>query len=304
MSSKRIAAWLALAAVAVHGRPAAQVDPLIPKGPPEVPRADRTPAPPSPDDLGLTAPLLAVDRFSDSAGTLFRRSLDPGLPKANEPFSLDDRRFALAVAGPGGASARCYNLDVRPAVPNRYYVFYDRIGNYRLGQFPVIDRAPGDPGYTDLWDIWKIITPDGFRETNWVRDAATVDKLLADPSAGFKAASTGIYLNAPIVPEGTTAGNKAEGKAGRATRLYAWYRGKRAPFLYFEGSLHLADGKIPTATMTLAEPDAKWPPTAPLAAASWPKGTGYSPLAQVVDKTGRPAIDGAIDCPVVGTAAP
>jgi hypothetical protein len=305
MISMRLVSCLILALVTVHGRSAAQVDPVIPKGPPEAPRPDRTPAPPSPEDLGLTAPVLAVDRFSDAAGTLLRRSADPQLPKANEPFSLDDRRFAVAVVGPGGAAARCYDLDVRPSVPNRYYVFYDRIGNYRLAQFPVIDKAPGDPGYSDLWDIWKVITPDSFKETNWVRDAATVERLLADPAAGFTAASTGIYLNAPVVPEGTSAGSKAEGRAGRATRLYAWYRGKRAPFLYFEGSLHLTpDGRIPVSTLQLAESEAKWPSAAPLQASSWPKGAGYSPLAKVADKAGRPVVDGTINCPIVGTAAP
>jgi hypothetical protein len=278
---------------------ATQLDPLIPTGPPEVPRADRTPAPPSPDDLGLTAPLLSVDRFSDAAGTLLRRSLDPSLPKPNEPFSLDDPKFGVAVNGPGNASARCYNLDVRPATPNRYYVFYDRIGNYRLAQFPVIEKAPGDPGYSDFWDIWKVITPDVFRETNSIRDAATVERLLADPAGGFTAASTGIYLNAPIVPEGTTAGSKAEGRAGRATRLYAWYQGKRAPFLYFEGSLHLsADRRIPLATLTMSGEDGRFE------ASTWPKGSGYSPLARMIDRAGHPLIAGAINCPIVGTAAP
>jgi len=299
--SLTVALWVLLLQPGVE----AQVDPILPTGPPETPRADRTPPPPSPEDLGLTAPLLAVDRFSDAAGTLLRRSLDSRLPKADEPFSLDETRFTVAVVGPGGVAARCYNLDVRPSKPNRYYVFYDRIGNYRLAQFPVIEKAPGDPGYSDLWDIWKVITPDAFKETNWIRDAATVEKLLSDPNGGFTAASTGIFLNAPIVPEGTTAGSKAEGRAGRATRLYAWYHGKRAPFLYFEGSLHLdANAGIPVASLTLDKKGAKWPPAAPLTASTWPKGDGYSPLARVLDAAGRPIVAGAINCPIVGTAAP
>src|SRR5882672_4526687 len=185
MNPTRLTFALIVAVLLALGSTVAQVDPLLPTGRPEMPRPDRTPPRPSPEDLGLTAPLLAVDRFSDAAGTLLRRSLDPKLPKANEPFSLDDPRFVVVVAGPGGAAGRCYNLDVRPAAPNRYYVFYDRIGNYRLAQFPVIEKAPGDPGYSDLWDIWKVITADSFRETNWVRDAATVEKLLADPAGGF-----------------------------------------------------------------------------------------------------------------------
>jgi hypothetical protein len=303
MSHLRWTSSLSIAVLLLHGPASAQLDPLLPTSPPEVPRADRLPPQATPEDLGLTAPLLAVDRFSDVAGTLLRRSVDPKLPRADEPFSLDDPRFAVAVVGPGGVTARCYNLDVRPAQPNRYYVFYDRIGNYRLSQFPVIEKAPGDPGYSDLWDIWKVITPDGFRETNWVRDAATVERLLADPAGGFTGASTGIYLNAPIVPEGTTAGSKAEGRPGRATRLYAWYRGKRAPFLYFEGSLHLIEGgKIPVSTLKLTGEHTEWPSSAE--ASGWPKGIGYSPLARVLDSGGHPVIAGAINCPIVGTAGP
>ena len=305
MSSMRSTFPLVVALLLLHGRAAAQLDPLIPTGPPETPRPDRTPVPPSSEDLGLTAPLLAVDRFSDAAGTLLRRSLDPKLPQAGEPFSLDDPRFTVVVAGPGGAAAGCYNLDVRPARPNRYYVFYDRIGNYRLAQFPVIEKAPGDPGYSDLWDIWKVITPDTFRETNWVRDAATVERLLADPAGGFTASSTGVYLNAPVVPEGTTAGSKAEGRPGHATRLFAWYQGKRAPFLYFEGSLHLTpDGRIPVSTLKVTGRNANWPPGTPVQSAAWPKVSGYSPLARVVNDAGRPVVAGTINCPIVGTAAP
>src|SRR5262245_45395369 len=244
----RIATSFALLLTLAAGAASAQVDPHIPSGPPEEPRPDRTPPPPTPEDLGLTAPLLSVDRFSDAAGTLLRRSADPSLPKPNEPFSLDDPKFAVTVTGAGDATARCYNLDVRPSKPNRYFVFYDRVGNYRLAQFPVIEKAPGDPGYSDLWDIWKVFTPDAFQETNWIRDAATVERLLADPAGGFTASSTGVYLNAPVVPEGTTADHKAEARGGKATRLYAWYEGKRAPFLYFEGSLKLAaGGSIPVA---------------------------------------------------------
>ena len=148
-----------------------------------------------------------------------------------------------------------------------------------------------------------MITPDNFRETNWVRDAATVRRLLADPSGGFRAASTGIYLNAPIVPEGTTAVSKAEGRSGHATRLYAWYQGKRAPFLYFEGSLHLTpDGHVPVSTLSLADGETRWPGSAPVRAAGWPKAAEYSPLAKVVDRAGHAVIQGVIDCPIVGTA--
>ncbi len=257
------------------------------------------------DDLGLTAPLVAVDRFSDEAGTLFRRSKDKTLPAPNAPFSLDDKRFVVPVTGADGVAGRCYNLDVRPARPHRYYVFYDTIGNYRLGQFPVIDTIPGDPGYSDLWDIWKIVTPNSFREINWVRDAETVEKLLADPSAGYEARSTGIFLNAPVVPEGTTAAMKGEGREGAASIFYAWYKGKRAPFLYLEGRFHLTEqGTVPTGTLVAPGRTTAWPPHTPLSGAAWPQRGAYAPLVAVETADKRPLIEGFLNCPIVGTATP
>ena len=258
---------------------------------PDSGRTDRDPAPKVESES--EAPLVAVDRFSDAAGTRFRRSVDPTLPGPNVAFSLDDPRFRLPVTGPAGERASCYDLDVRPAKPKRFYVFYDSLNNYRLGQYPVIEAVPGDAGYSDLWDIWKVHTPDSFGETNWVRDAETVEALLANKTSGFTAESTGVYLNAPVVPEGTTASLKAEGRTGGATqRYYAWYRGKRAPYLYFEGSLRLgADGTIPVASMTITDGAGR--------ATVWPKGPGYSPLVRVAGNTTA----SVLNCPVVGSGA-
>lgn len=258
------------------------------------------------DDHGLSAPLVFVDRFSDAAGTLFRRSAEPSLPAPNEPYTLDDPRFVLPLAGPGGATGRCYNLDIRPAKPRRYYVFYDSIGNYRIGQFPVIDAVPGVPGYSDFWDIWKVVTPNNFRETNWVRDVATVERLIGDPSSGFVGRSTGIYLNGPVVPEGTTASMKGEGRPGHATQLFAWYDGKRAPFLYLEGSLRLGpDGTVPVGTLVSRDGTSAWlHAESPLTASAWSKTPAYTPLSRVMRAEGPSLVDGFLNCPIVGTAEP
>ena len=280
------AAFLGTALVAL-----AQSDPIT-TGQPDHGRADRNPAPQG--EPGLEAPLVPIDRFSDAAGTRFRRSADKSLPGPNVPFSLDDPRFRLEVEGPDGRKASCYQLDARPAKPNRFYVFYDSANNYRLGQYPVIDSVPGDPGYSDLWDIWKVHTPDAFYETNWLRDAKVLEELLSDKTSGFTAESTGVYLNAPIVPDGTSASLKAEGRSGGATqRYFAWYRGRRAAYLYFEGSLRLgADGKIPVGEMIARDGIAR--------AKSWPRGAGYSPLVRLVDGGGTTLLP-TLNCPVVGT---
>src|SRR6266850_2025572 len=241
---------------------------------------------------GLDAPMLEVDRFSDAAGTLLRRSIDPHLPGPNEPIDLDAAPFSLSVEAPDGRLRICYNLDLRPASPGRYYVFYDERGNYLLTQFPVVDVAPGDPGYTDIWDIWKVIVPAGFREDNGVRDRATIERLLADPASGYSAVRTRVLLNGPIVPEGSRARMKADRRGGDASIRYAWYRGRRAPYLYFEGSLR-AEGEIaPVAIMTLTRSSdrsglrvqmmrSETGASPPARVSVVPGASGYSPLWQV-----------------------
>jgi hypothetical protein len=254
-------------------------------------------APSAPTDPypGAEAPLLEVDRFSDAAATLLRRSVVPGLPGPNEPFRLDRPEFLIQLSAAGGVQTRCYDLDVRPATPARLYVFYDEAGNYKLGQFPVVDVAPGDPGYTDLWDVWKVTVPPGFR-INSLRDRDSVEKLLASQASGYAAARTGVLVNGPIVPEGTTAEMKSGG-GGRAARLYFWYKGRRAPYLYFEGSI-LAQGALaPVSEMTFMSGK---PPAGEAIVAALPRQQGYSPLRRVLGPDGKPLLDGCLNCPVVG----
>src|SRR5438552_18750134 len=83
--------------------------------------ATEAPAP----TFGLDARLLRIDRFSDAAATLLRRSRVPGLQGPGEPIHLDDPPFLVPLQGPGNTAERCYDLDVRPATPARLYVSYD-----------------------------------------------------------------------------------------------------------------------------------------------------------------------------------
>ena len=234
--------------------------------------APLTVTPPA-QDFGLSAPLLWVDRFSTKAATRLRRDRVRGLPGPNEPIHLDAPPFLLEVTGPGGRKARCYDLDLRPARPARFYVFYDAQGNYLLTQFPIVDVAPGDPGYTDLWDLWKVTVPPGFPADNSLRDMTTLEKLLAGKESGFIAERTGALLNGPIVPEGSSASMKADRRDGAAALRYVWYRGRRAPYLYFEQTLRIAAELSPVASMTMG--------AGAMAVSELPGDPAYSPLWRV-----------------------
>ncbi|HYV86267.1 MAG TPA: hypothetical protein VFB49_10165 [Patescibacteria group bacterium] len=264
---------------------------------------------PPAQDFGFDAPLLSVDRFSTMAATRLRRDRVRGLPGPNEPIHLDAVPFLLDATGPGGRKARCYDLDLRPARPARFYVFYDAQGNYVLTQFPIVDVAPGDPGYTDIWDLWKVTAPSSYRADNSLRDMKTLERLLSDKDSGYKAERTGALLNGPIVPEGSSASMKADRRDGAAALRYVWYRGQRAPYLYFEQTLRIAGDLAPVSSMkvaTAAGPTTGAPVSDPLAGAATmelpalPGDPGYSPLRKVIGSDGRPLYDEPLNCPVVG----
>jgi hypothetical protein len=265
------------------------------------PKPAPTPAPtPANEAFGFDAPLLEVDRFSDRAATLLRRSARHDLPAPNAPIRLDAPPFLRDVVTPDGRKAQCYLLDRRPAEPPRFYVFYDAVGNYILTQFPVVDVAPGDAGYSDVWDLWKVIVPDGFKPDNRVRDMETLRKLIRDPDSGYVAERTGALLNGPIVPEGSTAQRKAERRGGAAALRYVWYRGKRAPYLYFEEKVRLSEEKAPTSKVKA--PGGALPPDGtPLEVDSLPGDNAYSPLRVLVDGDGNAGAGPPLNCPVVGS---
>ncbi len=244
-------------------------------------------------DFGLSAPLAAVDRFGDGAATRLRRSALPNLPGPNQPIDFDHAPFVRSVQLANGTTRTCYDLDLRPARPMRAYFFYDSQGGYVLTQFPIIDALPGDSDYNDVWEAWKVTVPDTYRRDNSVRDLATLQKLLADPASGYTAATSGILVNAPVVPEGSTAAHRADGKDGAAVLRYAWYRGTRAPYLYFEGSIRPVDGAVPIDAWT-AEKDGGF------RGGVIPGAPGYTPLHGVGDAPGKASSRNPLNCPVVG----
>lgn len=89
------------------------------------------------------------------------------------------------------------------------------------GQFNVIDTKPGDPGYSDLWQVIFVQVPAGY-VANTVKSKADVDKL--DP-AQYKQVVPGVYVNCPVVPAGTRL------ETGEPI-TQGWYKGQ--PIYYFD----------------------------------------------------------------------
>lgn len=191
-----------------------------------------------------TAPKAEVDRFSDEAGTLFRRSASPSLPGANQPIDMDQAPFITMGLGPEGQPVRYYNFDVQPAAPAPIYVLF-RTGESTpvQGQLNIVDAIPGDAGYNDFWQVVRVTVP-----ADYVANTATSREDLT--RAGFPMETTTTLVNCPIVPDGSTA-NEGGGADG-LTR--GWYDGEIVFYFNFgEAALTAtASGEVPTSPISVA----------------------------------------------------
>ena len=120
---------------------------------------------------------------------------------------------------------RYYNFDVQTTMPAPVYVLY-RQGEDKpvADQLDIIDTVPGDTGYNDFRQVWKVTVPKDY-VANTMTDSAT----LLD--AGYKMEQAGTLRNMPVVPDKSKAGMRLNGESAELRR--AWYRGQVAKFFSF-----------------------------------------------------------------------
>jgi len=181
---------------------------------------------------------VAVDRFSDDAGTLLQRSKNASLPDADEPIDFDQLPFFHTGLDPDGNSISYYNFDVQSTTPAPIYVLFREDGSKVEGQMNLIDVIPGDSGYNDFWQVTKVTVPDSYEANS----ATSVQELL---DAGFETNTTMKLVNCPVVPEGSTASKRAgDGDTGLVD---GWYDGMVVSYFAFEeASLTASSGSVPT----------------------------------------------------------
>lgn len=79
------------------------------------------------------------------------------------------------------------------------------------GQHNIIDAVPGDAGYSDLWEVNLVVVDEDY--------AADSIKSVDDVMLGnFEMMKPGLFVNCPIVPEGSTFENGEE-------LVQGWYKG-------------------------------------------------------------------------------
>jgi hypothetical protein len=171
-----------------------------------------------------TAPKASVDRFSDAAATLFRRSENPELPGANEPIDFDQAPFITQGLGPAGEVIQYYNFDVMATTPAPIFVLFREGETMPVeGQLNIIDVIPGDEGYNDFWQVVRVTVPEEY-----VANAHTSLQELQD--AGYAMETTNTLVNCPVVPEGST----AELGGGADGLVRGWYRDEVVFYFTFD----------------------------------------------------------------------
>jgi len=76
------------------------------------------------------------------------------------------------------------------------YAFFRGDGTPVAGQRNVIDVLPGEPGYSDLWRVVKVVV-DASYVANSLRDATSI--LAASVAGQVTLETTAIYVNCPVV---------------------------------------------------------------------------------------------------------
>jgi hypothetical protein len=204
---------------------------------------------PTPTDAGPSgkdpsaAPRMPVDRFSDAAGMLMRRSAAPMLPGPDQPIDFDQGPFVTQGLGPRGEKVKYYNFDVQPTAPAPIYVLFRTGQSMPLpGQLNIVDVVPGDQGYSDFWQVHKVTVPASY-------SANTVTSRAEIVAAGFPVEATQTLVNCPVVPDGSKATLRID--SGSAGLITGWYKGKTIKYLAFEEAA-LSGAAVPISPIYVA----------------------------------------------------
>lgn len=122
---------------------------------------------------------------------------------ASEPV-----HFALVSGWYRDREARYYDLGRNTSATGdvvdtaQIWVFItgmDSEGNPQFveGQGSVVEVVPGDAEYSDLWEVMMVTVPDGY-EPDSIRSAEAVTE------SGYPVTEPGLFVNCPLVPEGST----------------------------------------------------------------------------------------------------
>lgn len=236
-----------------------------------------------------TATKASIDRFSDAA-MLMKRSAVPSLPAANAPINFDSGApFITKGLGPNGEVVEYYNFDAMTDNPAPIYAFFKPGASDPTG-LNVVNVIPGETDYNDFWRVYKVNVPDDYL-------ANSLTSYEEIQNSGYAVEPTGMLVNCPIVPGGSTASKRIGSGSSELTR--GWYNGEIVYYFNFEektgGITVTASGKIALSPIYVtfnSNPDMNDPSSGPASGfkvedgsdqthnvvATLPDGASYSPL--------------------------
>ncbi|HEV2480654.1 MAG TPA: hypothetical protein VGS79_13350 [Puia sp.] len=187
------------------------------------------------------SPAAFIDRFSSTAGHLQVRTSANGLPAANAAVNFDQGPFITTGFTPDGKVVQYYNFDIQPTVPAPIYAFYQDDSTPVRGQNNIVDVIPGDPGYNDFWQVFKVTVPAGYVANS----VTSYQEIMAK---GYPVQATNTLVNCPIVPNGSTASLRYEQSSAPGLTL-GWYKDSVVYYFnFFEKTLTVtAGGQVPVA---------------------------------------------------------
>lgn len=235
-----------------------------------------------------SAPKAMIDRFSDEAGHLQKRSASPSLPGPNAAVNFDQGPFITQGLGPSGEVIKYYNFDVQPTAPAPIYVPM-KGGSPVPGQLNIVDVIPGDPGYNDFWQVVTVTVPDSY-VANTLTNA---DDVLA---SGYAMKMTDTLVNCPIVPDGSTASLRDTGDTSGTALTRGWYEDTVVHYFNFgekAGGIKASNGMVPTSPIYVTFNDDSMGPASGFktepgtmqthnVTATLPSDATYSPLWAVI----------------------
>ena len=173
-----------------------------------------------------TAPKATVDRFSDDAANLMKRSDNPSLPAAGEAIDFDMAPFITKGLGPNGEMVEYYNFDVMSTTTAPIYAFFYESSKEAVpNQLNIVGVKPGDAGYNDFWHVHQVLVPDDYTANS----ITNVDDLMA---MDYTIESTNVIKNCPIVPDGSTASKRLGDEPTGLVR--GWYKDMVVYYFLFE----------------------------------------------------------------------
>ena len=149
---------------------------------------------------------------------------DDGMMEVHDHDVGEAKDFKLVHGWHRGDDVTYYdfgmNSTVNPpaVVPAPIWAFIhgmDADGNpmFVEGQHNIVDVAPGDDGYSDLWLVNLVVVPEDY-EPDSITSAADLQAM------SYETMQPGIMVNCPIVPAGSTLESGVELTQG-------WYKGAR-----------------------------------------------------------------------------